>query len=105
MERKEIFQRRKFNSLHKKMLKQKKYTKEWYSAINQLIEYCKNFKHTTFITGSQNYASGMGDIIFDGEVPENKRGHLKIYRKKRVIVICIGRPGRFKREILAFLTI
>tara|TARA_B100001123_G_C14828605_1_gene835216 strand:- start:255 stop:566 length:312 start_codon:yes stop_codon:yes gene_type:complete len=101
---KEIFQRRKFNSLSKKMLKHNKYTKEWYSAKNQLIEYCEKFKHIKFTTGSENYASGVGDIIFDGEVPENKRGHLQIFRKKRIIVLCIGRPERWKREIMAFLT-
>jgi len=46
---KEIFQRRKFNSLSKKMLKHNKYTKEWYSAKNQLIEYCEKFKHIKFL--------------------------------------------------------
>ena len=101
---KEIFQRRKFNSLLKKMSKHNTNTKEWHSAKNQLIQYCEIFKHITFTTGSKNYASRIGDIIFDGEVPENKRGHLQIFRKKRVIVLCIGRPWRFKREIMAFLT-
>ena len=101
---KEIFQRRKFNSLQKKMLKHKTNTKEWHSAKVLLIQYCKKFKHITFIADSKNYRARMGTIIFDGEVPENKRGHLEIFRKKRVIVLCIGTGRYFKKEIIVFLT-
>ena len=60
---KEIFQRRKFNSLQKKMLKHKTNTKEWHSAKVLLIQYCKRFKHITFIADSKNYRARMGTII------------------------------------------
>ena len=83
---KEIFQRRKFNSLLKKMSKHNTNTKEWYSAKNQLFQYCEKVKHSTFSTGSKNYDSRIVDINFDGV-------------KKRVIVLSSGRAYVLKDKL------
>jgi hypothetical protein len=101
---KEIFQKRKFNSLHKTMLKHKTNTKEWRSGKILLIQYCKIFKYIMFIT---SYYPGayVGDIVFEGDIPENKRGRLKIFRNKRIIVLCIGSGRQFDREFIAFKTV
>ena len=83
---KEIFQRRKFNSLLKKMSKHNTNTKEYHSAKNQFIQNCEKFKHITFSTGSKNYDSRIVDINFDGG-------------KKRVIVLSSGRAYVLKDKL------
>ena len=83
---KEIFQRRKFNSLLKKMSKHNTNTKEWHSAKNQLFQYCEKVKHSTFSTGSKNYDSRIVDINFDGV-------------KERVIVLSSGRAYVLKDKL------
>ena len=83
---KEIFQRRKFNSLLKKMSKHNTNTKEWDSAKNQFFQYCEKVKHTTFSTGSKNYDSRIVDINFDGV-------------KKRVMVLSSGRAHILKDNL------
>ena len=83
---KEIFQKRKYNSLLKKMLKHNTNTKEWYSAKYQLIQYCEKFKHIAFPTGSKNYDSRIIDINFDGV-------------KKRVMVLSSGRAFVLKDKL------
>jgi len=83
---KEIFQRRKFNSLLEKMSKHNTNTKEWHSAKYQLFQYCEKVKHTTFSTGSKNYDTRIVDINFDGE-------------KKRVIVLSSGRAYVLKDKL------
>ena len=86
------------------MLKHKTNTKEWRSGKILLIQYCKKFKYIMFIT---SYYPGayVGDIVFEGDIPENKRGRLKIFRNKRIIVLCIGSGRQFNREFIAFKTV
>ena len=83
---KEIFQKRKYNSLLKKMSEHNTNTKEWHSAKNQLFQYCEKVKHTTFSTGSKNYDSRIVDINFDGV-------------KKRVMVLSSGRAFVLKDKL------
>ena len=83
---KEIFQRRKFNSLLKKMSKHNINTKEWNSVKNQLFQYCEKVKHTTFSTGSKNYDSRIVDINLDGV-------------KTRVMVLPSGRAHVLKDKL------
>ena len=101
----EIFQKRKFNSLRKKLLKHKTNTKEWKLAKIKLIQYCIKFEHIIFSTTYYHKdRARVGVVVFEGVIPENKRGRLDIFRNKRIIVLCIGSGYHLYREFVAFLT-
>ena len=70
------------------------------AIYNELVELLESQKHIYFSGHPDKYhLSVIGSSCFYN-VPDNRRGHLSIYRGKTIRLVCLG-SGRYERSYLA----
>ena len=78
----------------------KTWTKEKHQIKNQLIELLNKKKYISFYSLVSRFIVTSIGSSYLYDVPATKRGHLSIFRNKRVRIICVS-SGRFWRIYMA----
>jgi hypothetical protein len=78
----------------------KTWTKEKHQIKNQLIELLDKKKYISFYSLVSRFIVTSIGSSYLYDVPAKKRGHLSIFRNKRVRIICVS-SGRFWRIYMA----
>lgn len=76
------------------------WTKAKRTLHNKLIEFLAKKKHTCFVGHVDKYHLSIVGESCLYNVPQNRRGHLSIFRGKLIRLVCIG-SGRYARSLLA----
>lgn len=76
------------------------WTKAKRTLHNKLIELLAKNKHTCFVGHVDKYHLSIVGESCLYNVPQNRRGHLSIFRGKLIRLVCIG-SGRYARSLLA----
>ena len=76
------------------------WTKAKRALHTKLISLLKINKHTCFVGHVDKYHLSIVGESCIYNVPQNRRGHLSIFRGKLIRLVCIG-SGRYARSLLA----
>ena len=88
--------------LLKELCQRTKWNKEQKDILSKTIELLKAKKYITFEGHPNKYhLYKIGESCLYA-IPENRRGHLKVFRGKKVRLICVE-SGRFTRTLMAGL--
>ena len=73
---------------------------EQQGLLEQLIDMLGRKQYITFVGHSARYHLTLIGESCLVDVPSNKRGHLSVFRGKRIRLVCVS-SGRFDRQLLA----
>ena len=76
-------------------------TKEKRNLLNKVVELMDANDYISFLGQSQNYFISRVGESYLYDVPSNKNGNLKVFRGKRIRVVCVGSGTRFDRSYMA----
>ena len=80
------------------------WTKEKHQKKDDLLSYIDSHNHISFLTNYYNNSFDFTQKSWEFKkykVHSNKRGHLKVYRGLRIILLNVGKFNMFKLKIIA----
>ena len=81
--------------------KYKANTKSKRTLMHEVRDLMEQHGYISFAAQSQNYFLSRVGTSYLYDVPNTKRGKLRVFRGKRIRVVCIGSGKTFRRQYMA----